>query len=246
MSSNNNRKNNKVSIPLDDETKEWINQPRTIVKTCRWKLKPMQGLNAEYTYKEGQAKAIAFEEGDDNDVNAFFEYRPISLLVHHPTGTRVLWERHKGESTSILVVDVLKFKQARNPFKMQKVVDKALDIIWNVQGYKSCFARAALPRNDKGVRQKEDWRMKDTVWRMRKDCQRPIYISKLMKLWLTLIKYSAPAQLVNENHSKDMIVILNPDILKQLPREEVQNIEESIGKTGRKWSFMDCFEQKVG
>ena len=131
-----------------------IDDPRQeITKFRRWKIKNPYNLSSEFIYKTGTADAIDIC-GTVEKPEIRNERLPVSLLIHEPSQTRVLWQRTTTDQATILVVDRPKFLQG-NPYKLLPCLNKACDIIFNHQKYKSIYGRAGQPLKDVGVRNKE-------------------------------------------------------------------------------------------
>ena len=67
-------------------------------------------------------------------------------------------------------------------------------------------------------------------------------ISKLNKLWLTLAKYSLPSQYLDPDEPKEGIVVLSPQLIRDEGRGFAEKLEEDIGNTGRRWNFLEAFD----
>ena len=226
---------------FSERLQECIDNPcQQITKFRLWREKKIDGLGPEYTYKTGFGDALDINGTVDNPEIEKTRL-PVCLLIHHPTQTKVCWQRTDNSQASILVVNRPKHKQG-NPFEMIPCLDKAFDIIFNDQGYKSAYARAAQPINDVGVRQKKDWRSDLVSWKTRSDSRRPVMIPRLMALWLRLLKWSIPAKYFGEDYPDTGILILSPNELKDLDEEQIQAFDDAHGDAKRKWRFSDILK----
>ena len=161
---------------------------------------------------------------------------PVAKLEDRKTQSKIVWQLNKGDdATNIVVVSRAKWAQG-NGFQLLPLFDQAFRIMFDIQKYRLCHARAMTPQNDSGVRSRE-WRQDQVCWRMRHHCQRPIMMSKLNKLWLTLAKYSLPSQYLDPDEPKEGIVVLSPQLIRAEGREFAEKLEEDIGNTGRRWNF---------
>ena len=194
-----------------------------------------------YEYKEGKADAYNFS-GSVEDPKIEKLSAPVASLVDHKIQAKIVWQIEKDQdSASVIVAKRLKLRQG-NTFALLPMFREAFRIMFDVQGYKWCYSRAEVPRNDNGVRTGEDWRRKQVIWRMRHDSMRPIMMSRLNKLWLSLVPNSVPAQYVSDEYPKEGIIIFSPQLIRELGRETAQQLEEDIGETGRRWDFFQNFD----
>ena len=212
------------------------NPVKQIKKFRRWKDKSLQGLSPDFQYKQGLADAFSIK-GTVQDPEVINERVPVSLLYHHPSHTRAIWQRTEDDCASILVVDRPKHKQG-NPYKLLPCLDKAFDLIFNQQNYKAIYSRASQPITDVGCRGK-DWRMDLVAWKTRRNSVRPVMIPRLQALWLKLCRYSIPAQSLSEEYPSESIMILSPNELKKLNKESLQELDDVHGDARRKWRFTD-------
>ena len=94
-----------------ERLQEHIDNPtKQITKFRRWKDKKINGLTPDFQYKTGLADALSITGTTDNP-EVVEERVPVSLLYHHPTHTRCVWQRTEDDCASILVVDRPKHKQ---------------------------------------------------------------------------------------------------------------------------------------
>ncbi|MDB4722191.1 hypothetical protein OAF65_10770 [Verrucomicrobiales bacterium] len=211
-----------------------------ITKFRRWKIKKLAGLGHEFVYKTGLADSVDII-GTVENPEVVRERLPVSLLIHEPTRTRVLWQRTEDDQASILIVDRPRHLQG-NPYKLLPALDKAFDIIFNQQGYHSIFARAGKPIKDVGIRGGKDWRDTKVMWRTKSNSIRPVMIPKLQSLWLRLIKNCVPAKCFGSHYPETGIIILSPNELKELDKSALEELDALHGDAKRHWKFTDNIE----
>ncbi len=223
-----------------ERLQEHIDNPRKeITKFRRWKIKRIQGLSQEYIYKTGIADGLDIV-GTVEKPEVVIDRLPVSLLFHQPTQTRVVWQRTDNDQATILMVDRPKYKQG-NAYALLPPLEKALDIIFNQQGYKSIYARAGSPIKDVGCRNK-DWRSDLVAWRTRTGSVRPVLIPKLQAFWLRMCKYCVPAKCFGADYDDTGIIIFSPNDLKNLDKEALQELDNIHGDAKRKWKFTDLIK----
>jgi len=217
----------KLQDHLDSNVKQ-------ITKFRLWREKKIEGLSADFTYKTGFADGVEIVGSLENP-EVVKSKLPVCLLIHHPTHTKVCWQKTNCEQASILVCSRPKHLQG-NPYLVLPCINKALEIIFNLQGYKSVYARAKEPLNDVGVRG-EEWRDTLVKWKTRENSVRPIMIPRLMALWLRLVKWTIPAQYFGEDYDDTGIMVLSPNELKRLDESDLNDLDAVHGDAKRKWKF---------
>jgi len=220
------------------ENEEKLSQPPRINEIKGFKRLKNKDLADGYSHWRGTAHATRWR-GSVKNVSLQKETIPVFKIRSDSDGWELIYEKGKGGAGGIITIDWSQESQG-NFFQLQRHMDVAAEFLFGVCGFKSFSGRASPPRNDRhGVRGESDWRMKKTDWRKHRSTGEMIRIPRLMKMWLHC-KWFAPLQMFFDDADEWGLMWLSPFGLRQLSDEQLQEMDDEIGSSKRRWKFSDA------